>query len=831
MLYYKAQIYCLIIVAILFFMCWLGIKEKRRENKIFNAILIFAFINLIFDIASNYTVNHLETVLPEVNRNVHWGFFLSMATLFFMVYKYMVALVENEIERKLRWQKILVLPYLIAFVLMRLLPIKYIETPQGNYSYGAALFALYACIVIYIILIIALVIKYRKNISTKNKTAVILGLVSVLSTSLYQMIIPVALTSSLGVVLFCLSMYMTVENPDAVLVGLLKEETARADAANRAKSDFLAKMSHEIRTPINAILGMNEMILRESEETETKKYAHDIKSSASSLLSIINEILDSSKIESGKMEIVPDNYEISSLLNDLYNMTLVKVKDKDLKLVFEIDNSIPSEYYGDDIRIRQVLVNLLTNAVKYTTRGTVTLALTGRLEGENAFLHFAVKDTGIGIQEEDIEKLFAKFQRIEEKRNRYIEGTGLGMNIVVQLLKLMGSELQVRSEYGKGSEFSFVIQQKVVNKEPLGDFQERILRCAEEYDYHTGYIAPEAKVLVVDDNEMNRKVFSNLLKQTQIQVFEAESGIACLEMVKQHAFHLIFLDHMMPEMDGIETLHAMQEQRLCGDTPVVMLTANAIAGAKEKYLQEGFHDFLSKPIMPDKLDNMILQYLPEELVQNGDGRNEASQAKDCAELPELEEFDFTYAMSLLRSEELLLKTLHDFHDSMDRQSEKLSGLFEQIDCDEMLQAYRIEVHALKSTAATVGALLLSKLARLLEVAAIQKDLTRIQVLHPVLLEEIKKHKERITTILPQKEEQPAGTLEEMLPYLGMLKAGLENEDYNTADFIMTEVNRYQYPEALQELVNALAEQVMNLEAEEALGTIEELEQKARGEDV
>lgn len=830
MLYYKAQIYCLIIIAIVLCVCWLGIKQKSRENKIFTATLIAAFINLCFDIASNYTVNHLETVPPLLNRIVHWFFFISMATLFLLVYKYMVALIEKEVERQLHGRIISCVPYGVVFWLTMLLPLQYIETPQGNYSYGPAVFALYACVAIYIFMIIELIIRHQRNISAKNKTAITLGLVFVLSASLFQMIIPAALTSSLGVLLFCLSVYMTVANPDAVLVELLKEETARADAANRAKSDFLAKMSHEIRTPINAILGMNEMILRESKETDTKKYAHDIKSSASSLLSIINEILDSSKIESGKMEIVPDNYEISSMLNDLYNMISIRAKDKELELVFDVADDIPAEYYGDDIRIRQVLVNLLTNAVKYTTRGTVTLTLTGKRDKEKAILHFSVKDTGIGIKEEDIEKLFAKFQRIDESRNRYIEGTGLGMNIAVQLLRLMGSELQVRSVYGEGSEFSFDIVQGIVNDEPLGDFKERILRVSKEYDYQTGYMAPDAKILVVDDNDMNRKVFKGLLKQTGMQVHEAEGGISCLEMVKKYAFHMIFLDHMMPEMDGIETLQAMREQCLCPDTPVIMLTANAVVGAKEQYLQAGFHDFLTKPIMPDKLDNIILQYLPKELVKGAEYLKEELPAKDMGSLPEIEEFDFDYAIKLLKSEELLLKTLKDFYDSLKGFGKRLTEFFEKLENEESLQMYRIEVHALKSTSAMVGALLLSKLARLLERAALEKDLERIRTLHPVFLEEIEAHRHRLADIFSKEaEKKPVGEPAELLPYFSMLRIGLENDDYDTVDFVFEQMNKYQYSESVQELMECLAEQIMNLEAEEAISTVETIEGMLKGE--
>lgn len=823
MIYYKAQIYGLFIIAILFCMCCFGIKQKDKANKLFNIILICAFINLIFDIASNYTVNRLETIHPIVNRIIHICFFTSMLTLFLLVYKYLVTLVEKEVGRELSGKILTFIPYIIVFIIDIFAPVYYEETQQGNYSYGFGVNMLYVCVVVYMALIVKLMILHRKNISTKNKVAVILALVSVMGASMFQLVVPEALTSSLGVVLFSLCMYMTVANPDAVLVDLLKKETARADAANRAKSDFLAKMSHEIRTPINAVLGMNEMILRESSEPDIKKYSHDIKSSASALLSIINEILDSSKIESGKMEIIPDNYEISSLLNDLYNMIGVKANGKGLKLNFHIDPGIPAGYYGDDIRIRQVLVNLLTNAVKYTKEGTVTMTVTGRREGENAILHYSVKDTGIGIKEEDLEKLFAKFERIEENKHRHIEGTGLGMNIAMQLLTLMGSELKVESEYGKGSEFYFDIVQKVIDEEPLGDFQERILQSATEYVYDMSYVAPDAKILVVDDNEINRKVFRNLLKQTRINVYEAGSGEECIAMVGQQDFHIIFLDYMMPIMDGVETLHAMKEKNLCSNTPVIMLTANAVVGAREQYLKEGFDDYITKPIVPEKLDKMILHYLPDELIGEGNYIKETQKPRGVENIPQLEEFDFDYAMNLLKSEELLQKTLLDFYHALEHLPEKLSLLFDLITQEETLSLYRIEVHALKSTAATIGALLLSKLARLLEVAAANKEIERIVVLHPILLDEMEKHRERIASILPKSEKKvQIENMEEILPYFEMLKANLDGDDYNAADIVCAEIQKYEYGEEIRLLVEKLANQVMNLEAEDAIITIEKI---------
>ena len=629
----------------------------------------------------------------------------------------------------------------------------------------------------------------------------------------------------IAVVSVCSSIYKIVYGSieKAKLSAELEKAKEEAENANKAKSQFLTRMSHEIRTPINAVLGLNEMILRESVEAETRQYAHDIKSSANTLLSLINEILDSSKIESGKMDIVPDNYEISNLLNDLYNMISIKAEDKGLDLKFDIDSELPSEYYGDDIRIRQVLMNLLTNAIKYTLEGTVTMTVTGRIEGENAILRYSVKDTGIGIKEEDLGRLFEQFERIDETRNRNIEGTGLGMNISVQLLFLMGSELKVESEYGKGSEFYFDIVQKIVNEKPLGAFREKNLSEEMIHACDVSYTAKDAKVLVVDDNEINRKVFRNLLKRTKINVYEAGSGEECITILAQQEFDIVFLDYMMPNMDGVETLHKIKFRNLCNDTPMIVLTANAVVGAKEEYLKEGFDDYLSKPIMPDKLDKMILRYLPKELVKEGEIIQEETQSVSVEEFPYIDEFDFEYAMNLVQDKELLLSTLEDFYKSLGQLPKKLSALADEIQQEEQRKYYRIEVHALKSTAATVGAMLLSKLARMLEVAAADSQIERIMVLNPILLEEIEKHRERIASVLPVQEEQTkVENMEETLAFFDMLKCSLENEDYETADVICCEINKYKYPEPVQVLVDEIATQVMNLEVEKAMDMIDKL---------
>ena len=494
----------------------------------------------------------------------------------------------------------------------------------------------------------------------------------------------------------------------------LEQAKNEAESANRAKSQFLARVSHEIRTPINAVIGMNEMILRESNEESIRGYAEDVKDSSFVLLNIINEILDSSKIESGKMELVLNNYAIGSLLNDLYNMISIRAKEKNLELEFDVDPNIPAGYYGDDKRIRQVLLNLLTNAVKYTESGKVTLKLSCVNADDQAVLHFVVKDTGIGIKQENIGKIYDAFERFDMSRNRYVEGTGLGMNIVQQFLLLMGSELQIQSEYEKGTEISFDLVQQIVNSEPLGDFRGRLAQLAGETAGRICYTAPCARVLVVDDNKINLKVFKGLLKDTKMQIFDAISGNECLSMLRENTYDLIFLDHMMPEMDGIETFHIMQEEKLCEGVPVIMLTANAIVGDREKYLAEGFDDFLTKPILPDKLDRMILKHLAEELVHCDNESVKYEEEPDKVAdshavleilLKKLPQLDQKTALSCCGdSEDFYVELLQDF-----TQLPIIKELHELADGDDH-KGYHVKIHGFKNSAYLVGAVELSDLA-------------------------------------------------------------------------------------------------------------------------
>lgn len=402
----------------------------------------------------------------------------------------------------------------------------------------------------------------------------------------------------------------------------LLDENEEAKKSNAAKGLFLANMSHEIRTPINGILGMDEMLLRECTDEKLLEYGRNIQSAGQNLLSIVNDILDFSKIEAGKMEILEVPYDLFTVLNDCYNINIFRIKKKGIKFELNIDPEVPIKLSGDEVRIHQIINNLLSNAAKYTNEGEITLSVTYETENADEIrLIISVKDTGIGIREEDLNKLFDAFTRVEEEKNRKVEGTGLGLNLCHNLVKLMQGDIRVSSTYGKGTEFVVSLPQKVLADEKIGDFSAKYLENAKRKKSQNLQIrAEQARILVVDDVEMNLLVVKSLLEKTGIEIDTAPSGSSCLVKMNSKEYDLVFLDHLMPGMDGVETLQKWNsgEKKYNQATPVIMLTANALTGAKEEYMNAGFTDYLSKPVSENDLLEMLVKYLPADKVVRSD---------------------------------------------------------------------------------------------------------------------------------------------------------------------------------------------------------------------
>lgn len=837
---YKTQIACIIVVSFIAIFNITSQNKKTNSSKWFTRLITVTLLQLSFDIASVYTVNHLYTVSTIVNRIVHFFFMGLMLTLFYLVYKYLESIIEEEIGHKIIHHNYTVIPLIITLIGALFLPLYYVESEATNYSYGPAAFMAYIGVAIYVILILKLLFGYSKTIPKKKKRAIYIALISEIPIAIYQIIIPESLVTCIGMALLILGIYLTTENPDALLADQLEKEKARADAANTAKTHFLANMSHEIRTPINTLLGMNEMILRETRNNDIKSYALDVEGAAKSLLSIINDILDITKIEAGKLSIININYDFPSLINDVLNMITFKAKAKELDFKVEIDENIPRSLIGDDIRIRQILVNILNNAVKYTNKGQILFKVdcfTSESD-DMATLRFLVKDTGIGIKKEDLEKLCKPFERIEEKRNRNIEGTGLGMSITKQLLELLHSELKVESEYGKGSEFSFILKQQIVDATPIGKFDKLTKEANDDHCYRHAFEAPDANILLVDDNEMNRRVFINLLKATKINIDQTDSGQGCLEKIKEKAYDIIFLDHMMPEMDGIETFHIMKQME---DYPsknayVVILTANAVVGAKEMYIKEGFDEFLSKPIDYQKLESLTEQLLrksgitikaPSSPDSNSNltvsiDTTDATSTDSCTssyieDLAMIDGLDVKYGRSHFVNDSMLLDTIKFFYETIEHDANELQMLFENISTDKGIRSYQTKVHSMKSSAATIGIIPLAGMAKVLENAAKDHDIDTLKSTTPVFLKIWRQYRENLSAITDNNQTSEKLNASENKDAINNLFADIryaaETMDIDTLDSLWEILSSYEFTDDKKELIEKIHVAIVNFDVD------------------
>ncbi len=714
-------------------------------------------------------------------------------------------------------------------------------------------------------------------------------------------------------------------------------EKEKAEASNRAKSVFLSNMSHEIRTPMNTIVGMTDILLREEQTRQTREYLNSIKNSGEALLTIINDILDFSKIESGKMEIIEEEYEPMSMFHDLAMMFINRIGDKKVELLYDIDPDMPVKLYGDDQRIRQIVINLANNAIKFTERGYVKLSVRmKKSDADNAELTFLVEDTGQGIREENRGKLFESFEQIDTRKNHNLEGTGLGLAISKQLVELMGGSIDYTSTYGEGSCFFFTISQRIVNPKPAARVKEEAARsvigikvaneylrssilqlaaayrvecidlqteaektdktfdfiitdcksivsdeerarlasdtgrlchlqnpmigaCSdktavvvnkpiyslnfcqllnhEETSYNSAFkgerhfVAPQARILIVDDNVMNLKVAKGLLAPYQMQIDTAEDGKDALNKVQQKHYDIVFMDHMMPIMDGIEAtreIRKLPEERY-RELPIVALSANATAEARELFVKEGMTDFVSKPIKTKQLVKCILKWLPEELVTEAEQPEYVAETKETGTgeteaetLPVIEGLDVAEGIKNCGSKELFMELLGDFYKLIDQKSTKL----EKCLADGMLKDYTIEVHALKNTARMIGALELSQMFYEMEQLGNQGEIEQIEARTPELLKLYRSYKEILAEYAKaSQEEKTQVSLETMLETLKGLHDAMDTFDLDEADRRMRELETYAFPEELQPKLEELSAYVADVAMEDVMRITEEMSAK------
>ncbi|MCR5590138.1 MAG: response regulator [Lachnospiraceae bacterium] len=591
-------------------------------HKLMRSYVHAVIVVAVTDIVTAYTICYGYLIPDFLNLILNTIYQYSSIVCVAVAMKTILNYYPSATKRSVTINRVL-LCLLAAFVTANLFTGWMFRFENGKYIHGSIYYIAYLLSLAIVFHMLYVVLVNRADRPGVISRIILLFLFLPTVFTVIQMIFGNVLLIAFGEAFSALIMLFALETPDyRKLMKTMNElEIAREEAniANRTKSDFLASMSHEIRTPINGILGMNTMILRDSNDPQIVEYAENIKIAGNGLLSIINDILDLSKIESGGMEINPANYDLFSIMNTCYQMNRMRASENGLTLTFSNDPDMPAGYYGDEVRIRQIINNIVSNGIKYTKEGSVTVR-TNFIEDEagadTGTLMILVEDTGIGIKEEDIGNLFKSFTRLEESRNRHIEGTGLGLHITKQLVDMMNGTIEVKSEYGKGSVFTVRIPQRVTDRKRMGDFAERLKDHVNISSSETGrFKAPGRRILIVDDVKMNVLVLKGLLRGTEITIDSALSGAEAIKKTEENKYDIIFMDHLMPEMDGIEAFHKIRDDAngINRDTPVVVLTANALVGMRDTYMNEGFREYISKPVEQEEL----LKVAEELLGENG----------------------------------------------------------------------------------------------------------------------------------------------------------------------------------------------------------------------
>lgn len=806
-------------------------RERTRTGDCFGVLIVSTAVNLFFDMLSVYSVNHLDTVNPFVNRTFHNMFLGSIITCLFLHSLYIYYMIQADAGLDRRPPLFLYLPLLGGLAGITFAPLSYMKTSTVNYSYGSAANTCYICMGMYILMSLIYLVVYFKQIKRRKRIIITAALGIYIACSGYQALFPTSLISGLGLTLVVFAIFLTVESPDVHMNEVLQLEKKYILEADAAKSNFLAQMSHEFRTPINAILGMDEMILREYDEPQLNEYAITIHNASKTLLNQINNILDYSKLEFGMTELVEEEYDLCSLFGELVELVRARLQDKNIDFIVKIDEKLPEKLYGDGLKVKQIISNLLTNAVKYTNDGQILFeVLRKEYDHKEIIMEVRVTDTGIGIKEEDIPKLFESFKRLDEKRNNHIEGTGLGMCITQKYLELMKSGIEINSTYGKGSKFSFLLKQSIASKETLGDFDRRYKSLIESKRSSHGekFSAPDASIMMIDDNSTNRVVFESLLKNTGMSITTLESGRECLEEVKKKHYDVIFLDHMMPDMDGIETLRELKkmENNQCADTPVIALTANTVTGAKNLYTDAGFDDYLAKPVLPNDLERVLLMYLPGDKIKEPfyDPKHTKKKYTSIGGLLDrIEGFDSEQAMKNCASEEILLQAIVVFCKSVEHYVECIADYLLHVKEAEARKLYTIEVHSIKSSIRLIGGVELSALAERLEAAGISGDIEYINEMTPLLLEQLVTLKLQLQMCIPRQSVVKKQMDDEKLNHLlRELICEMEILNIDRADELVEELAVNEWSKESEKLFHQLQSAVVNLNYEDTRQIAEKL---------
>lgn len=604
---------------------------------------------------------------------------------------------------------------------------------------------------------------------------------------------------------------------------LMKRLVLQTEDANRAKTNFVSNMSHEIHTPMNSIVGITEILLRSRHSPKEQEYLLNIQSSGRVLLTIINDVLDCSKMEAGKMQLFDEPYDTCSLFHDLRISMENRIGHSGLELIYDIDQDIPCKLKGDMGRIRQVIINLVNNAIKYTEKGSVRFSVHVRQKNtDKVMLYYEVADTGIGIRKEDQKILFDAFQRVEMDRNRYVEGTGLGLTISQNLVNMMGGVIEVESEYGKGSRFFFTIEQTIIDPTPVSAVNYNGQKDnVTEKEAECLFIAPEAHILLVDDNELNLVVAKELLKPLRMQIDTAENGLQAVKMVRGSQYDLVLMDHMMPVMDGIEAakaIRALPEDKY-QKLPIIALTANAMVDARKEFLNAGMNGFVAKPIDFARICNQLKLWLPKDLVRDVP-KEEAKKllADDLSDReiqPEDPQMGFSFEEGVKHcgSKAALMKTIRIFYRTIDSKANKI----EQCLKEGLIGDYVIEVHALKSSALLIGAVPLSEAAKELEDYGKQGKTELLEEKTPDLLAMYRDFKD---ILKPYADKEEAARQEasngEWCQALQQIHQCIEQFDLDGVDRIMEKLEEYQIPECIRESMDQLRVYVADVSLEEIM---------------